>query len=276
MTFQKYLPGAEGWIRVLEHETLGPIFKPWFAHLEVWHIISLFMLGGCLILTNLRLLGVGLTSEPPSVIERNTRLWLNIGVFGVLASGVLIGFANAEKLYTSPAFSVKMISLVAAIIFTYLVCLPTAKADGRVGAVAKIGTVVAMIAWVASLWFFSTIVGLAPGVILVIGAAGVMVASSLKGRTRWVYIAGLVVLITAHQIATHGVYTLDANYDAWVLANKWFTRLEALYVGGFMAYQVLAYRNELASGPLARVIAFSTVLVWMTVAAAGRWIAFAN
>jgi len=278
MTFQELInnEGVAEWIRTLEHQTLGPIFKPWFAHLEIWHIVSLFMIGGTLLLTNLRLLGVGLTSEPPSVIEKNTRLWLNIGVFGVLASGVLIGFANAEKLYGSPAFTVKMVGLLAAIIFTYVVCLPTARNEGRAGPVARLGAVLAIAIWLAALWVFCTVVGLTPGIYLVIIAAAMMVWAVLKGRARWVYLIGLALLLIAHQIVTHFVVTPETNYDGWVAAAKGFVIAEGIYVLGFAAYHVLGFRNELASGPFTRLVAFSTFLVWVTVAAAGRWIAFAS
>lgn len=276
MTFKEFFPQIESWISHLEHGSVGPIFKPYFAHLEVWHIVSLFILGGCMILINLRLLGAGLTPEPPSVIEKNVRPWLHFGVFGVLTSGILIGFANAEKLYDSTAFTAKMVSLVAAIIFTYVVCTPTAKADGRVGKVAKIGAALAMIIWVVSLWIFTSIEGLAPGIILVILAAGLMVTATLRGRVRWIYLAGLAAIIIAHQIVTHSVVTLDSSYDNWVVANQWFTRAEALWIVGFGGYQIFGYRNELAGGPLTRIIGFSSLLVWVTVAAAGRWIAFAS
>ena len=275
-TFKDFFPQFAGWIQNLEQVWLGPIFKPYFAHLEVWHIVSLFILGGCMILMNLRLLGVGLTTESPSSIEKNVRGWLAFGVFGVLASGVLIGFANAEKLYGSPAFTVKMISLLAAIIFTYAACVPTAKADGRVGTGAKVAVLIALLLWVVSLWLFATIVGLAPGIILVIIAAAMMVYIALQGRIRWVYVAGLAVIVAAHQVATHFVYDLNSGYDAFVTANKWFVRAEAVWVVAFAAYQVLAVRNPLAGGPLTRLVGFSSLLVWVTVAAAGRWIAFAS
>ena len=126
MNFAEFFPDLRPWVLHLADVWPAPMVQPQFAHWEIWHIVSLFLLGGCIILMSLRLIGAGLTSEPPSVIEKNVRPWLAFGVFGVLASGVLIGMANAEKLYDSPAFLVKMISLLAAIIFTYAVAVPTA------------------------------------------------------------------------------------------------------------------------------------------------------
>lgn len=275
MTFQEFFPDLKDWVANLVNVWPTPMVKPQFAHWEVWHIVSLFMLGGCMILMNLRLLGVGLTSEPPSVIEKNVRPWLAFGIFGVLASGVLIGMANAEKLYDSPAFVVKMISLVAAIVFTYAVCVPTAKAEGRVTNGAKVAMVIAMVVWLISLWIFSTVEGLAPGIILVIAAAAMLVMVALQGKVRWVYAAGLVAIVLGQQIVTHFVVDMNADFDGWIVANQWFTRAEASWVVIFTAYQILASRNA-EGGPLTRLVGYSSLLVWVTVAAAGRWIAFAS
>ena len=42
-----------------------------------------------------------------------------------------MGFSNASKLYNNTAFLWKMIAMIAAIVFSYTVMAPTAKADGR-------------------------------------------------------------------------------------------------------------------------------------------------
>ena len=94
--------------------------------------MSLITLGGTSILMNLRLIGVGLTQEPPSELYRSLRRWQTIGVIGIVVTGVLIGMANAERLYDSAAFIVKMLALVAGIILTYGASRPVAKADGAV------------------------------------------------------------------------------------------------------------------------------------------------
>src|SRR5260370_931662 len=84
-------------------------------------------------LMNLRLLGVALTAEPPSEIYRNLRFWQNAGVIGIVFTGVAIGSANAERLYDSAAFIVKMLALLAGIILTYGASRPVSAADGAVG-----------------------------------------------------------------------------------------------------------------------------------------------
>ena len=58
-------------------------------------------------------------------------------MIGIIVTGVLIGSANAERLYDSAAFIVKMLALIAGIILTYGVSRPVAAADGAVGAAVQ-------------------------------------------------------------------------------------------------------------------------------------------
>src|SRR5678815_2835701 len=118
---QDIFPQIADWIASLDDIFPGKQVKPWFAQWEVGHILSLIVLGGSSILLNLRLIGVGLTDEPPSELHRNMRGWMIAGVIGIVATGLLIGSANAERLYTSEAFTAKMIGLLAGIILTFAV-----------------------------------------------------------------------------------------------------------------------------------------------------------
>ena len=130
---QDIFPQIADWIANLDDIFPGKQVKPWFAQWEVGHILSLIVLGGSSILLNLRLIGVGLTDEPPSELHRNMRGWMIAGVIGIVATGLLIGSANAERLYTSAAFSAKMVGLLAGIILTFAITLPATKNDGAQG-----------------------------------------------------------------------------------------------------------------------------------------------
>lgn len=275
MNFSHYFPELRPWVESLVGVWPTPLVKPNFAHWEVGHIVSMFLLGGCLIITNLRLIGVGLTSEPASTVERNLRPWLNLAVFGVLFTGVLIGMSNAEKLYDSQAFLVKMISLVAAVIFTYLVMIPVAKADGAVGPLPKAGFFVALAIWLLSIVVFSASGGTPPGMIHVIMAGALVVFVATRGKARWVYTIGLALILIAQQIITHVMITDPYDIERLDPANIWFTRAEGLWVILFAAYQIFGAKAP-DSPRLTRLVGYSTLLVWVTVAAAGRWIAYAS
>jgi hypothetical protein len=100
-----------------------------FPVIEAVHLLALSLLGGALLMLDLRLLGAGLTLQPTSVIEREVRPWLISALSVMVVSGVSIGCSEALKLYDKPAFWVKMAALVAAITFTFAVKLPLARRD---------------------------------------------------------------------------------------------------------------------------------------------------
>ena len=112
LDIEEFLPHIRPWVESLANTFPGKQIKPQFAWWEVGHIVSLILIGGTTILINLRLLGAGLTQEPPSEINRNLRVWQNAGVIGIIVTGILIGAANAERLYDSAAFIVKMLALI--------------------------------------------------------------------------------------------------------------------------------------------------------------------
>ena len=124
INLEQFLPAARPWVENLVNVWPTPYVKPNFAFWEVGHVLSLIALGGATILMNLRLIGVGLTQEPPSEIFRNLRVVQTAGVVGIVLTGVLIGMANAERLYDSAAFIVKMLGLIGGLILTYGVSRP--------------------------------------------------------------------------------------------------------------------------------------------------------
>ncbi|HLZ85301.1 MAG TPA: DUF6644 family protein [Caulobacteraceae bacterium] len=95
-----------------------------FPAIEAVHLLALSLLGGAVLMLDLRLLGVGLTSQLPSSVERETRPWL-VGALAVMVvTGSLLGLSEAVKLYDKQAFWVKMIALATALLFTFGVKAP--------------------------------------------------------------------------------------------------------------------------------------------------------
>ena len=275
MTFADLFPDLRPWVESLAVTLPGSYIKPQFAAWQVWHILSLAMLGGATILVNLRLIGAGLTEESPSEVRRNLLPWLHVGVVGIIISGVLIGTANAERLYDSQAFLVKMVALLAGIILTYGVSMPVAAADGRVGTGPKIALGLGMAVWLFALWQFSTGDLINPGMWHMIFAAGLVVAVALRGALRWAYLALMTAMVAIHFALTHFVIAPD-DYDRLNPVN-----IGAAWVfGGVIAAAALAQlflgnRDREPRSPIAVAAAYATMLVWVSAGAAGRWIAFA-
>jgi hypothetical protein len=133
----------------LEAGSVGTTIKQsvWlFPAIEAVHLLALALLGGALLMLDLRLLGVGLSQQSTSSVERGARPWLFAALVTMVASGVLIGLSEALKLYDKPAFWVKMASLAVALVFTFAVKLPLARRDVS-GLGAKALAVFSLGAW---------------------------------------------------------------------------------------------------------------------------------
>lgn len=100
-----------------------------FPAIEAVHLLALALLGGALLMLDLRLIGVGLTGQATSAVERSTRPWLIGAILTMITTGGLIGFSEALKLLDRKAFTVKMIALAAALIFTFAIRNPQARRD---------------------------------------------------------------------------------------------------------------------------------------------------
>ena len=274
MNLEQYFPDARPWVENLASTFPGSFIKPQFAYWEILHVLSLIMLGGTTILISLRLAGVGLVQEPPSEIHRNLKLWQNVGVIGIVVTGLLIGSANAERLYDSAAFIVKMLALIGGIILTYGAMGPVARAEGMVGVGPRIWLVLGLVFWGLALALFATSGGISPGVFHILTAAGLMVLFIARGRLRWIYLAGLALLVAVQTYATHIAIRPD-DYARLDPVNKGFAVGFTVWIVGCALFQLFRAGRQPQSGPLTKIIGYATILVWITAAAAGRWIAFA-
>jgi len=92
-----------------------------FPVIEAVHLLGLCMLGGTLLVVDLRLLGRGLTATPVAVLARHVRPWLISAVAVMIATGVLLFLSESVKCYYSQAFWVKITTLPLALIFTFAI-----------------------------------------------------------------------------------------------------------------------------------------------------------
>jgi hypothetical protein len=274
MAPQDFFPGLAGWVHGLDTVFPGKQVKPWFAEWEVGHILSLVVLGGASILLNLRLIGVGLTDEPPSELNRNLRGWTIAGLAALVLTGLLIGSANAERLYTSEAFAAKMVGLVAGIILTFSVTLPATARDGQMGPISRVAAVLGLAVFGLAIWMFASAKLANPGLWHVITAAALIVLFASGGVIRIVYLAGLVALAAAQLAVSRIVFQPD-DYAHLDPANKAFAWIFAAWVLGAAIFQALAAGRGREGGPFVKAMAFAAILVWVMTAAAGRWLAFA-
>jgi len=100
-----------------------------FPVVESFHLLALAVLGGAVLLLNLRLFGLLFERQPAAQLWRDIRPWL-MGSLGVmLASGILLFTSEAIKLYYHGAFWVKMTSLLLSIVFSFTVWRKSALSE---------------------------------------------------------------------------------------------------------------------------------------------------
>lgn len=273
MTPAQIFPGLAPFVTAWGATDLANFIKAWFSTWEAIHLASMAILGGTSLLLNLRLIGVGITDESSSEVHRNLKTWINVGLFGVLFTGFFMAMPDGRRIYNDAAFTVKMLALIAGIIFTYGVSGPVAKAEGEVGLVPKVWWLVGMAILLLGVFSFSTTMGINPGMWHPISWAGLLVLFVIPGRLRWVYLAGLVALIVAQTVGTHFVVHQD-QYDKVPPVNKAFAAVFAAWILGFAGFQLFRSRSGGGARPLTQAIGYASILVWVVVAAAGRWIAF--
>ena len=92
-----------------------------FPVIEAVHLLALSMLGGAILVVDLRMLGFGLTHRPVAEIARSARPYLIGAVIGLIVTGIPLFLSEPTKCYYSTAFWVKMWSLALALPFTFLI-----------------------------------------------------------------------------------------------------------------------------------------------------------
>lgn len=116
---------------------MGPIFHQWAdsiarTDLSKWltarewliadsqsvHIVMLSIVFGCVVLINLRLLGLSLTGRPLSQLVRTLVPWIYAALIVSLITGVLQTVAEPVREFIVPAFWAKMAMIVAVVLLT--------------------------------------------------------------------------------------------------------------------------------------------------------------
>jgi hypothetical protein len=92
-----------------------------FPMIESVHLMGLALVGGAVLMVDLRLLGFGLRRQPVAQVAKEAQPWLLASLGVMLPSGFLLFMASAVKCFYLPAFWVKMASLSVALVFTFVV-----------------------------------------------------------------------------------------------------------------------------------------------------------
>ena len=111
----------------LDGSTLATISKAYggvFAVVQMFHLLSMAVLGGMVLVADLRLLGVIMTDIPSDTVCAGTQKWFNIALAVLVLSGIFMSSAVAMKLYYNEMFWSKMTALTLGVIFVYAIRRP--------------------------------------------------------------------------------------------------------------------------------------------------------
>jgi hypothetical protein len=137
----------------IEHTALGTMIRDsiWqFAAIEAVHLLALAMIGGAVLIVDLRLMGLALRRQSVSQVARDASPWLNGSLATMLVTGyLLMASLAASKYYINFAFQLKMLFLFLAIVYTYTIHRSYVRRDdSRINpAMAKIIAVVSLVLW---------------------------------------------------------------------------------------------------------------------------------
>jgi Family of unknown function (DUF6644) len=85
------------------------------------HLMGLAVIGGAVLVGDLRLLGFGLSRQPAALVLRDAERWLKVGLLVMVPTGILQFMCFATKYYFLRFFWVKMAALFLVLVFTFSV-----------------------------------------------------------------------------------------------------------------------------------------------------------
>lgn len=92
-----------------------------FPAIEICHLLGLAVLGGTVLVLNLRLMNLRFSNEPVAELARDVEPLMIGSVIVMLVSGFFLFSSEAVKMYDNVAFHYKMLFLLLAIVFTFTI-----------------------------------------------------------------------------------------------------------------------------------------------------------
>ena len=114
-------------IYLLEDSYIGEYVRSslWlFPVIQSFHLIGLGILGGAVVVGDLRLMGILMRTESTRYVIRVTRPWFNFGLFILIITGIPLFLSEAVKCYYSRAFWIKISCLLFGALFVYFIRNP--------------------------------------------------------------------------------------------------------------------------------------------------------
>jgi hypothetical protein len=121
-----------------------------FPFVEIFHLLGLGILGGAVLILNLRLMRLAFKAESTAELAGEVRPWMLGSLIVMLISGFLLFSTEAVKMYGNWAFQFKMLFLLLAVIYTFTIHRRVTLADDgrRFGPVVRVVVaIVSLVLW---------------------------------------------------------------------------------------------------------------------------------
>ena len=119
-----------------------------FPMIEFVHLAALAVIGGAVLIVDMRMLGLGLKKTSVAQLAKDAQPYVTASLIVMLVTGVMLYSSEATKCYASAAFWIKMVSLLLAMLFTYTVKKASAAKDIE----NKLVGVLSIVLWFGVAW----------------------------------------------------------------------------------------------------------------------------
>lgn len=157
----------EKWLLVFSRWALNSHFghgvrdSVWlFPAIEICHLLGLGVLGGTILLLNLRLMNLRFPNEPVAELAQDVQPLMIGSLCVMLISGFFLFSSEAVKMYDNVAFHYKMVFLLLAIAFTFTIHRKVVmSAEGRVSLFWRVSVALLSLALWASVGLAGRAIG---------------------------------------------------------------------------------------------------------------------
>ena len=118
-----------------------------FPVIEAVHLLGLCVLGGALLIVDLRLLGFGLRNHSMAVLAKDIRPWLVASIVVMLVTGTALFTSEAIKCYYNTSFWVKITTLPFALAFTFFIREPLTRRAPDVNVTTRVVALTSIVLW---------------------------------------------------------------------------------------------------------------------------------
>jgi hypothetical protein len=116
-----------------------------FAVVEMFHLLALTMLGGTVLILNLRLLGLRLQRRPVEEVARELSPYALASLAVLIVSGALLLIDGPLRYYSNGAFRIKMLLLTLAAIFSFTLHRRAIRSGNN----ARVAAIISLMLWLS-------------------------------------------------------------------------------------------------------------------------------